>query len=195
MGRQYNLESGFLFHKDWEKTLRRLSPEKFHFVFWGLYDYQRSGGAKQIAPHPDDPHVDDIIDLLIPKIIDRLNGAKGGKKTQSNKGCVGGVSSREELSEEELSEVRGTRARGRYGNVYMTESQYNELKEKFGESITDDYVERLSKYIADSGKKYASHYNTIQTWIQEDKPQSTLPSSFDVDDFFNRAVEKTLGGI
>ena len=34
--------------------------------------------------------------------------------------------------------------------------------------IRDSYINRLSAYMASSGKHYANHYATIRKWLDED---------------------------
>lgn len=66
---------------------------------------------------------------------------------------------------------------GAFENVLLTDDEYNKLKEQF--SDIDVRIERLSEYIASSGKSYKSHYATILSWARKDKEQpqkqATIP--------------------
>lgn len=55
---------------------------------------------------------------------------------------------------------------GEFGNVLLSADELQKLKSKFG-AETESYIERLSSYIASSGKKYKSHYATILSWTQK----------------------------
>lgn len=56
---------------------------------------------------------------------------------------------------------------GMYENVLLTDEDYQKLKEEFPHDYTDR-IERLSEYIASTGKKYKSHLATIRAWARKD---------------------------
>lgn len=56
---------------------------------------------------------------------------------------------------------------GEFENVLLSADEFQKLKSKLGVE-TESYIERLSSYIASSGKKYKSHYATILSWTQKD---------------------------
>lgn len=56
---------------------------------------------------------------------------------------------------------------GEFENVFLSADEFQKLKSKLG-TETESYIERLSSYIASSGKKYKSHYATILSWTQKD---------------------------
>lgn len=62
---------------------------------------------------------------------------------------------------------------GEFENVLLSEQELSKLKSRFGEE-SDRYIERLSNYIASSGKRYKSHYATILTWAEKDKQSKKL---------------------
>ena len=57
---------------------------------------------------------------------------------------------------------------GRYGNVFLTEAEVAELQADFP-SVWQEYIERLSEYMASTGKTYKSHAATIRRWAKEDR--------------------------
>ena len=59
-------------------------------------------------------------------------------------------------------------AYGRYQNVCLTKAELDELKEEFPADY-EDYIERLSRYMASSGKHYQNHAATIRYWITKDR--------------------------
>ena len=68
---------------------------------------------------------------------------------------------------------------GFYKNVLFTDEEYQKLQEEFPHDYTDR-IERLSEYIASTGKKYKSHLAAIRSWAKKDtgaKPRSNPKSS------------------
>lgn len=55
--------------------------------------------------------------------------------------------------------------------VFLTDNEYEKLKDKFGDTLTQDYIENLNDYIGSKGKKYKSHYHTILMWVKKDRPR------------------------
>lgn len=60
---------------------------------------------------------------------------------------------------------------GEFENVLLSADELQKLKSKLG-SETEGYIERLSSYIASSGKRYKFHYATILSWTQKDAKNS-----------------------
>ena len=60
---------------------------------------------------------------------------------------------------------------GEFENVLLSANELQKLKSKLG-AETESYIERLSSYIASSGKRYKSHYATILSWTQKDAKNS-----------------------
>lgn len=69
-----------------------------------------------------------------------------------------------------------------YGrHVKFTEKQYEELCEKYGDSIVKSYISKIDEYLEHSGKKpYSNHYNTIVSWLEKDKVKPRSDPSFDL---------------
>lgn len=60
---------------------------------------------------------------------------------------------------------------GAYKNVLLTDEEMLKLRDEFPVDW-DERVERLSEYIASTGKKYKNHLATIRSWARKDtKPQ------------------------
>lgn len=55
---------------------------------------------------------------------------------------------------------------GEYANVLLTDDEFEKLKEAFPD--WEERIERLSGYIASTGKAYKSHYATIRNWARKD---------------------------
>ena len=57
---------------------------------------------------------------------------------------------------------------GEYNNVLLTDEEYDKLKSEY--SDYESRIEKLSSYIASTGKKYKSHYATIKNWAKKETP-------------------------
>ena len=57
---------------------------------------------------------------------------------------------------------------GRYENVSLSEKELSELQTELP-GTWRQYIERLSEYMASTGKKYSSHAATIRRWAAEDR--------------------------
>lgn len=72
---------------------------------------------------------------------------------------------------------------GEYANVLLSDAEMDKLKAEFPD--LEQRIERLSGYIASTGKKYKSHYATIRNWARKDseqpktKPIYTKPTAAD----------------
>ena len=64
---------------------------------------------------------------------------------------------------------------GRYGNVFLTEAEVAELQADFP-SVWQEYIERLSEYMASTGRTYKSHAATIRRWIADDRRKAAPPA-------------------
>ena len=56
---------------------------------------------------------------------------------------------------------------GMYENVLLSDEEYQKLTEEFPHDYTER-IERLSEYIASTGKKYKSHLATIRSWARKE---------------------------
>ena len=67
---------------------------------------------------------------------------------------------------------------GRYENVFLSEKELAELKKELP-GKWEYYIDRLSGYIASSGKQYKNHAATIRRWAADDrakeKPKKGIP--------------------
>ena len=75
--------------------------------------------------------------------------------------------------------------RGEYNNVLLTDDEYQKLKTEYPD--IEERIERLSEYIASTGKKYKSHYATIRAWARKEKPvEKKSETKFDYKAFMER---------
>jgi hypothetical protein len=85
--------------------------------------------------------------------------------------------------------------------VYLTDRQLADLMDRLGLDAFNRYVEKLATFIIENNARIKSHYDTILKWYEEDSKVSGKPKGkgktryvdFDVDEAFERAVERTYG--
>ena len=103
---------------------------------------------------------------------------------------------REETAQPPHSHTAETPLRGSYKNVRLTDEEFEAIKERF----PNDWgarIDRLSKYMADSKKTYASHYDTMIRWGEQDEAnksggkQKQQYGGFDTDEFWEAALKKS----
>ena len=69
---------------------------------------------------------------------------------------------------------------GEYENVLLTDEEAEKLRKEL--SNFDELVQRLSEYIASTGKKYKSHYATLRTWNRREPKSKRPPHEYPEDD-------------
>ena len=85
---------------------------------------------------------------------------------------------------------------GLYSNVLLSDEDVTKLQAEFPIDWTDR-IERLSEYIASSGKTYKSHLATIRSWAktEADKPRHDEPKkrygNFDPNEAFEAALRRS----
>ena len=75
----------------------------------------------------------------------------------------------------EIEKGRFARAYGRYQNVFLTDEELADLQASFP-TVWGQYIEKLSEYMASTGKRYQSHAATIRRWAGEDAKKTITPS-------------------
>lgn len=79
-----------------------------------------------------------------------------------------------ELGEDSIEDAAPTKPTrhkyGMYENVLLTDEDFQKLQEEFPNDCFER-IERLSEYIASTGKKYKSHLATIRSWARKDTVQ------------------------
>ena len=64
---------------------------------------------------------------------------------------------------------------GRYQNVFLTDGELADLQASFP-TVWGQYIEKLSEYMASTGKRYQSHAATIRRWADEDAKKAAPPT-------------------
>ena len=61
---------------------------------------------------------------------------------------------------------------GAYKNVLLSDEDYAKLQSEFPRDY-EERIERLSEYIASTGKSYKNHLATIRSWARKEKPKKS----------------------
>ena len=139
----------------------------------GLIERRRQGFSQPNRIYVKIPDGQDIVLLTDKKLSHR------GKETCPTDGQKAVPMTDRKLSPNNMSNnnlrnsnLSGVRehppARGRYENVFLTEAEVAELQADFP-TVWQEYIERLSEYMASTGKTYKSHAATIRRWAKEDR--------------------------
>ena len=77
------------------------------------------------------------------------------------------------LKESQLMGVSGEQPApyGRYKNLFLSESEYAELKGEYPDRL-ERFIEELSEYMAAIGKEYANHAAAIRMWAGRDRKET-----------------------
>ena len=76
-----------------------------------------------------------------------------------------------DIRDKENRECVGTPAYGRYQNVFLTDDELTELQKELP-ALWQTYVDRLSEYMASTGKQYQNRAATIRRWAAEDRKKA-----------------------
>lgn len=77
---------------------------------------------------------------------------------------------------------------GEFENVKLSNIELEKLNENYGETKTNEMIEKVSAYVKQTGKRYKSHYATILTWIRKDnekQPQKKMAKRGSLGDISN----------
>ena len=81
---------------------------------------------------------------------------------------------------------------GEYQNVLLSDEDYSKLINEFP-SDYKERIERLSSYMASTGKSYKNHLATIRNWSKKDKP-ATKPVETEYNRFMNELKDIYMDG-
>lgn len=79
---------------------------------------------------------------------------------------------------------------GAYQNVLLTDEDLDKLKTEFPD--WEASIERLSEYIASTGKKYKSHLATIRNWARRDAQPTVKNTGFATSNPFAEMLEEEM---
>ena len=75
---------------------------------------------------------------------------------------------------------------GEYKNVLLTDDELKKLQDEYPD--WHDRIERLSSYVASTGKSYKSHYATIRNWARKDTEKPVVQRRQSVPDAIKNRV-------
>lgn len=78
---------------------------------------------------------------------------------------------------------------GEYANVLLTDEELGKLQTEFP-GDWEDRIERLSGYLAQSGKSYKNHLATIRNWARKDRETQATPGNFKTSNPFLELLEE-----
>ena len=105
-----------------------------------------------------------------------------------------------EETKPEKPQKPGKHKYGEYNNVLLTDDELDKLRDEY--SDWQERIERLSSYVASTGKSYKSHYATIRNWARKDQQQPIRQAgnygrstkAEELNDFYNMATDWAKGG-
>lgn len=86
-------------------------------------------------------------------------------------------------------------AHGKHNNVNLTAEDYQAFADEYGEAVIKDYIDRISDYIVNSGKKpFKDHSVTLKNWLKKDgvKKLSEQPiqlHSYNLDEILRNSLQ------
>jgi hypothetical protein len=80
---------------------------------------------------------------------------------------------------------------GRYQNVLLSDEELAKLKDEFP-ADWEERIEKVSEYVASTGKHYSNYLATIRNWAKRDKSKVSVRKN-DVASGYQRMME-ILGG-
>lgn len=75
---------------------------------------------------------------------------------------------------------------GYYKNVLLSDEDYAKLQSEFPHDYSER-IERLSEYMASTGKSYKNHLATIRNWAKKDRPQGRSAAPRNTNPFLDMA--------
>ncbi len=73
---------------------------------------------------------------------------------------------------------------GQYNNVLLSDEEYGKLQEEFPHDYSER-IERLSEYIASTGKSYKNYLATIRNWARKDAEKPSGPKGISSNPFID----------
>ena len=191
---KYNIK-GFSIYYDWIERLKDIEPDRAFYMICVLSDYYRTGEDPTTKFEGTEK-------ALIGIMFDQVKRAETLSDVRSESGRAGGLAKansskgkqilansskeianpsysnsnnnsniiKEEIYKEESTQK--TRHKyGQYNNVLLSDEELKKLKSEF----PDDWqarIERVSEYVASTGKSYKNFLAVIRTWAKNEKQSS-----------------------
>lgn len=94
----------------------------------------------------------------------------------------------DKLEKNTIEKIETRHKFGEYSNVLLTDSDVQKLKTEFP-TDWEERIERLSSYMASSGKSYKNHLATIRNWARRDRDGSKVGVSRETSSGFSKKVD------
>lgn len=143
----------------------------------GLIERRRGGFSMPNRIYVKLPDGQDIVRLTGRKLslCGKENCPTDGQKTvpMTDRKLSPNNMSNSNLKKNNIKRVNTRNAFGRYENVLLTDTEYQELAAEI--PMLADLIEELSSYMKSKGTGYADHAATLRRWAQRDKPKRYAP--------------------
>ncbi len=86
-------------------------------------------------------------------------------------------------------------ARGKHNNVNLSAEDYQTFVDEYGKAVIDEYIDKISDYIVNSGKKpFKNHAVTLKNWLTKDgvkklSEQSIQLHSYNLDEILRNSLQ------
>lgn len=118
-------------------------------------------------------HRDDL-NVTVKKIVDEYINDNDIHNDNDNDNDRTDSVSYNDSYHESLKPTKPTKHKhGEYNNVLLTDEELDKLKAEYPD--WEERIERLSSYVASTGKSYKSHYATIRNWARKDQDKLVQP--------------------
>jgi len=110
----------------------------------------------------------------------RLNGQKGGRPAKNPNGTQTEpkrnpkITNPQSQSQSQLKSNSDVYARGLNKHVLLSNANYAELCERYGQQLADEYIQKVDDYCENHGKTYTNYTNAVHTYIRNDVKQGKL---------------------
>ena len=207
-----NLEKGFLFLYDWLPAIENLPAKDAKMLLLSLIDFQRNGVP---IPEFSNKKANVYAQMIEPSIRRRLEGKRssqiGAKRESSQDNAeapprgtpIGTPEGTPKVKQSKsnsksnsiiIAEQSNTEktAYGEFSNVFLSQEERAALADKYGESVSEGLINNLSIKIRAHRYAIKDHYATILDWANKDGVKLRSEKSYDLDDFFNAALSRSL---
>ena len=147
----------------------------------GLIERRRSGNGVPNRIYVKQPDSQEIALLMDRKLIVRgpencpPDSQKIGRQTAKKLAPIKIGSNNLKNNLSGMSER--AHAQGRYRNVFLSDTELVELQRELP-SDWQQYIEKLSEYMASTGKTYRNHTATIRRWAAEDRRKGKVAPDY-----------------
>ena len=145
----------------------------------GLIERRRCGNGMPNRIYVKQPDSQDIDRLMDRKPATRQPENRPSDSRKTDRQMAGKLAPNKIGSsnlKNNLSRVsESAHVRGRYQNVFLSDTEIAELQAELPD-LWQQYVEKLSEYMASTGKTYQSHAATIRRWIADDRRKAAPPA-------------------